>query len=118
MLACEASGPRRRGWAVAVGRKVATPRVASQGADVAPVGALARPRWSPRSTRVALAGLGLVLAAVVGVVVWREATAPARAPAIARASAPARPAFTPAEEAYIRALWPIFVDPGFRCRSR
>jgi len=50
--------------------------------------------------------------AVVAFAVTQEVTRPARTgPAPSpHAVAPARPAFTPAEEAYIRTLWPIHGD--------
>jgi hypothetical protein len=93
-------------------------------------GAASGPPWSngvgsrpPARAPVARRGRGLrtsllwaAALALLGIVVFavsREATVAGRrpAPALARpATAPPAPAFTPAEEAYIRALWPIHGD--------
>jgi hypothetical protein len=55
----------------------------------------------------------IALLGVVGFALIREASTTARGTTLLSsrpASAPPRPAFTPAEEAYIRALWPIHGD--------
>ena len=72
----------------------------------------ARPylRWLPRAKRGVAAAAVLALIAIVAFAVTREATTTARGLTPPRAqpvATPPRPAFTPAEEAYIRALWPI-----------
>ena len=71
----------------------------------------ASPRlWSPRVKRSVAAAAVLTLLGIVAFAVTYEATKAARAPTSvvsSRAAVPARPAFTLAEETYIRALWPI-----------
>jgi hypothetical protein len=54
----------------------------------------------------------LALLGIVAFAATREMSATSRAtsPVLSRPAAPARPAFTPAEEAYVRALWPIHGD--------
>ena len=98
-----------------MGRKEATARGFSRtsGRRSAALKAASRSGWLRRAKRGAVAAAILTLLAVVAFAVIRETTTPARgltptqAPAAAR---PSRPAFTPAEEAYIRALWPIHGD--------
>jgi hypothetical protein len=68
------------------------------------------PLWSPRVKRNMAAVAFLTLIGIVAFAVTHETTKAARAPTSAvspRAAVPARPAFTSAEETYIRALWPI-----------
>lgn len=69
----------------------------------------------PRARRVALAAAVVVLVAVAVFAVAREVSQGGRAPSPSttpapRAALPPQPAFTPAEESYIRALWPIHGD--------
>lgn len=98
-----------------MGRKEATSRgfSRSSGRRSAAHKAASRWAWLPRVKRGVLAAAVLVLLAIVGFAVIRETTTTARgttasqAPPVAK---PPRPAFTPAEEAYIRALWPIHGD--------
>jgi hypothetical protein len=58
---------------------------------------------------IVLAAFVLALLGVVAFAVTREATTIGRTagPALSRPTAPARPPFTRAEEAYIQALWPV-----------
>jgi len=71
--------------------------------------ALYRLRWPFDLKRTALFAVVLLLAGVVVFAATRERTAspPAASAVAARPAAPPRPALTPAEEVYIRALWPI-----------
>ncbi len=66
----------------------------------------------PTLKTAALALIVVVLLGAVAFAVMREAFSPRRPvqAAAARPVAPSRPAFTPAEEAYIKALWPIHGD--------
>jgi hypothetical protein len=67
-------------------------------------------RWLPRVKRSVAAAAVLILLGIVAFAMTHEVTKAARAPTSVlspRATAPARPAFSPAEETYIRALWPI-----------
>src|SRR5262245_43616552 len=95
-----------------MGRRVAGTRMASGSGQTLPVERSPASRWSPRMTRGAVAALGVLLAAVVAFAVTREISRPTRIapPSSPSAVAPPRPAFTPAEETYIRALWPIHGD--------
>jgi hypothetical protein len=71
------------------------------------------PRWRLGVKHSVLAAAVLALVGIVAFAVTREVTTTGRGPTspLSRAApAPARPAFTPAEEAYIRALWPIHGD--------
>jgi hypothetical protein len=92
-----------------MGRKDAT------GGGSAAVGARAPAGW-PRldGKQTAIAVLVVLLLAVVVFAVTREITRTAARPATPVAATsptrPPRPAFTAAEEAYIRALWPIHGD--------
>ncbi len=90
-----------------MGRKVASPPVALQGADAAPVGVPARLRWPLGLKATALAVAVVALVGIVAFVLGRDVAAPARARTATPAAVPARPAFTADEERYIRALWPI-----------
>jgi hypothetical protein len=68
------------------------------------------PLLSPHVKRSLVAAAVVALLGIVLFAVTHEATKAARAPTSVvspRAAAPAQPAFTPAEETYIRALWPI-----------
>ena len=91
-----------------VGRKDAT------GGGRAALGAHPRARWQLDGKQGAIAVLVIALLGVVAFAVARELTRPAALPvspiAAKSADRPPRPAFTPAEEAYIRALWPIHGD--------
>ena len=98
-----------------MGRKEATSRgfSRSSGRLSAAHKAASRSAWLPGAKRGVVAAAVLVLLAIVGFAVIRETTTTARGttPSQARPVAkPSRPAFTPAEEAYIRALWPIHGD--------
>ena len=95
-----------------MGRKEATSRgfSRSSGRRSAAHKATSSLRWLPRAKRGVVVAAVLALLAIVAYAVIREATTTARelTPPQARPVAkPPRPAFTPAEEAYIRALWPI-----------
>lgn len=98
-----------------MGRKAATSRGFSRSGERpsgAPVAA-SRLQWSSRVKRGAVAIVVLALLAIVAFAVVREASTTARGPTspqVLPAARPSRPAFTPAEEAYIRALWPIHGD--------
>ena len=98
-----------------MGRKEATSRgfSGSRGRRAAAHKATSRLRWLPRAKRSVIAAAVLVLLAIVAYAVVREATTTARGvipPQARPVSKPPKPAFTPAEEAYIRALWPIHGD--------
>ena len=69
----------------------------------------ARLRWPFSVKQRALAATVLALVAIVAVALTREMGMAGRGAtaAVSRPAAPPRPAFTPDEEAYIRALWPI-----------
>jgi hypothetical protein len=71
-----------------------------------------RPLKLPAAKTTVLALIIGVLLGAVAFAVLRETLIPRRpvAASTARPIAPPRPAFTPAEEAYIRALWPIHGD--------
>jgi len=95
-----------------MGRKEATSRgfSRSSGRRSAAHNTASPMRWPFRAKRGVVAAVVLVLLAIVGFAVIRETTTTARGttPSEARpVTKPARPAFTAAEEAYIRALWPI-----------
>jgi hypothetical protein len=71
---------------------------------------LPRLRWPFDLKRTALIAVVLALAGIVVFAATRERTAasrPAASAAVSRPAAPPRPAWTSAEEAYIRTLWPI-----------
>src|SRR5262245_1906215 len=71
------------------------------------------PARFPQTKHLALAATVLILAGVAVFAVTREVSQGARVPSPTpspRAAGPVRPAFTPAEETYIRALWPIHGD--------
>jgi len=71
------------------------------------------PTRFPHAKKIAVAAAVVVLAGVAVFAVTREVSQGARAPSPTpspRAAGPVRPAFTPAEETYIRALWPIHGD--------
>ncbi len=92
-----------------MGRKgAASPSMSSGRARHAPL--LSYLRWPFDLKRTALV---LTVLALLGIVVFaatreRSVTTPPPVPAaLSRPAAPARPAFTPAEEAYVRTLWPI-----------
>jgi len=75
--------------------------------------ALARPlRWPFTLKTTAMVAAALALLGTVTVALLRElgTTARVQAPAISTPRKPPKPAFTPAEEAYIQALWPIHGD--------
>lgn len=98
-----------------MGRKEATSRgfTRSSGRRSAANKAASLFRWASRAKRGVMAAAVLGLLAIVAFAVIREATTTARGvtPLQARPVAtPPRPALTPAEEAYIRALWPIHGD--------
>jgi hypothetical protein len=98
-----------------MGRKEATARGFSRTSGRRPAVAKAASRsgWLRPAKRGAVAAAILALLAIVAFAVIREASTPARGltPPLTRAvDKPSRPAFTPAEEAYIRALWPIHGD--------
>ena len=98
-----------------MGRKEATSRgfSRSSGRRSAAHKAASPLRWLPRAKRGVVAAAVLALLAIVAYAVIREATTTARGvtpPQARPVSKPPRPAFTPAEEAYIRALWPIHGD--------
>jgi hypothetical protein len=68
------------------------------------------PPWSSRVRGSIVAVAVLLLVGIVVFAVIHEAAKGARVPTSVvspRAAAPTQPAFTPAEETYIRALWPI-----------
>ena len=98
-----------------MGRTDATSRgfSGSRGRRAAAHTATSRLRWLPRAKRGVIAAAVLALLAIVAYAVVREATTTARGvipPQARPVSKPPKPAFTPAEEAYIRALWPIHGD--------
>ena len=66
-------------------------------------------RWPLGVKGTALAATVVALLGIVAFGVIREATTTVRAPgaAVSRPTAPPKPAWTRAEEAYIQALWPI-----------
>jgi hypothetical protein len=69
--------------------------------------------WRPGVKGSGIVAAVVVLLGIVGFAVIREATVTARGPnqlSPKPDSRPPRPAFTAAEEAYIRALWPIHGD--------
>ena len=70
---------------------------------------LSHPRWPLGVRGTALAAAVVALSGIVAFGVIREATTTVRAPgaAVSRPTAPPKPAWTRAEEAYIQALWPI-----------
>ncbi|MGE5802139.1 MAG: hypothetical protein ACM358_07760, partial [Gemmatimonadota bacterium] len=72
--------------------------------------AFLRWRFTVKSSAVLAAGLALL--ATASFAVFREMSPPGRPPgaAVPRAERPARPALSPAEEAYLHALWPIHGD--------
>ena len=73
---------------------------------------LAYLRWPSSIKRsVFVAGI-LALLGIVAFAVTQEMSSTSRAntPVLSRPAAPAKPAFTAAEEAYIQALWPIHGD--------
>lgn len=96
-----------------MGRKEASVRVSSRRGERSSVKAPSR-RWWPLGIKSSLVAVGiLILLAIVAFAVVREATTTARGltpPQARPAAASSRPAFTPAEEAYIRSLWPIHGD--------
>ena len=94
-----------------MGRKGAVPPpVLSRNASPLPF--LASLRWPFSIKRSVFVAAVLALLGIVGFAVTREMSSTSRAttPVLSRPAAPARPAFTAAEEAYIRALWPIHGD--------
>ena len=94
-----------------MGRKGAvSPPVLSRNASPLPF--LAYLRWPFTIKRTAMMAVVLALLATVTVALLRELGTTARvdAPAITTPAKPPKPAFTPAEEAYIQALWPIHGD--------
>ena len=98
-----------------MGRKEATSRGFSRSSGRRSAAHKAAPplRWLPHAKLGVVAAAVLALLAIVAYAVVREATTSARGvtpPQVLPVSKPPRPAFTPAEEAYIRALWPIHGD--------
>jgi len=92
-----------------MGRKGAvSPPVLSRNAS--PLSVLAYLRWPFSIKRSVFAAAVLALLGIVGFAVTREMSPTSRALTLSKHAAPARPAFTAAEEAYIRALWPIHGD--------
>ena len=94
-----------------MGRKgAASPPVLSRNASHLPF--LASLRWPFGIKRTAMMAVVLALLGTVTVALLRELGTTARvdAPAITTPAKPPKPAFTPAEEAYIQALWPIHGD--------
>ena len=94
-----------------MGRKGAvSPPVLSRNAS--PLSFLASLRWPFSIKRTAMVAVVLALLGTVTVALLRELGTTARvdAPAITAPAKPPKPAFTPAEEAYIQALWPIHGD--------
>jgi hypothetical protein len=94
-----------------MGRKGAvSPPVLSRNAS--PLAFLASLRWPFTIKRTAMVAVVLALLGTVTVALLRELGTTARvdAPAITTPAKPPKPAFTPAEEAYIQALWPIHGD--------
>jgi hypothetical protein len=69
-------------------------------------------RWPFTIKRTAMVAVVLALLGTVTVALLRELGTTARvdAPAITTPAKPPKPAFTPDEEAYIQALWPIHGD--------
>jgi hypothetical protein len=94
-----------------MGRKgVVSPPALSRNASPLPF--LAYLRWPFTIKRTAMMAVVLALLGTVTVALLRELGTTARvdAPAITTSAKPPKPAFTPAEEAYIQALWPIHGD--------
>jgi hypothetical protein len=96
-----------------MGRNEATPPRRSRGTSQGPLPERASPRgWSsPLAKTSAVAAALLVLLGVAVFTRGREATTSRPAPSsLQRVSVPSRPALTPEEEKYIRAMWPIHGD--------
>jgi hypothetical protein len=94
-----------------MGRKgAASPPVLTRNASHLPFPASLR--WPFGIKRTALVAVVLVLLGTVTIALLRELGTTARvdAPAISKPARPPKAAFTPAEEAYIQALWPIHGD--------
>jgi len=93
-----------------MGRKGAASPEVLRGTDDGPsVGSVSRRPWPLGARVTALSATVLALLAFIAFGVTREATTVRTpSPALSRpATAPLKPAFTRAEEAYIQALWPI-----------
>ncbi len=75
-------------------------------ADGQPAGAW-RGRRRPRLKLVLFTAVLVSLGAIVAFAVFREATGPTRTASARPALSPSRPAMTPVEEIYARALWSI-----------
>ena len=94
-----------------MGRKEAASKGSSRSRAGLHVDTRARRSWWPLSAKrsVVLAAVAILLG-IVGFALIREATMTAPGTSLASSrppAAPPEPAFTPAEAAYIRALWPI-----------
>lgn len=90
-----------------MGRKGATHSPASSKSENHPAGTGWRRSFTLR--RGAFVLVVLMLLSIAGFALFREVspTGPVAARDLPRPQKPAKPAFTPAEEAYIQALWPI-----------